>query len=129
MQIAIAALAGALAFGAMMGLPTGAAGQAASGASRDAHNHGHDDDAIYRGYFEDDQIADRPLSDWEGDWQSVYPLLLDGTLDPVMAHKAESGDKTAEEYRAYYEIGYGTDVDRIVIAVQQLTQILEPIRK
>ena len=32
-----------------------------------------------------------------------------------MAHKAEKGDKTAQEYRAYYDIGYKTDVDRIEI--------------
>ncbi|MBY6049111.1 ZinT family metal-binding protein [Vannielia litorea] len=81
------------------------------------HDHSHDAEAeqIYKGYFEDSQIADRPLSDWAGDWQSVYPLLTSGKLDPVMQHKAENGDKTAEEYQAYYEVGYATDVDRIVI--------------
>ncbi|ENH96888.1 zinc-binding lipoprotein AdcA [Gracilibacillus halophilus YIM-C55.5] len=36
-------------------------------------------------YFEDSQVKDRSLSDWEGDWQSVYPLLQDGTLDEVFA--------------------------------------------
>jgi zinc transport system substrate-binding protein len=55
------------------------------------------------------------LSDWEGDWQSVYPYLQDGTLDEVFAHKAEEGDKTAEGYKEYYEVGYKTNVDRIVI--------------
>ncbi|MFB1083013.1 metal ABC transporter solute-binding protein, Zn/Mn family [Jeotgalibacillus sp. JSM ZJ347] len=83
------------------------------------HNHGHDHDEeaqkIYDGYFEDHQIEDRSLSDWEGDWQSVYPYLQDGTLDEVFAHKAEEGDKTAEEYKEYYTEGYVTDVDRIVI--------------
>lgn len=82
----------------------------------DEHAHAHDhDDQIYKGYFEDSQIADRPLSDWEGDWQSVYPLLQDGTLAPVMAHKAEAGTMTAEEYTAYYNVGYQTDVERITI--------------
>jgi zinc transport system substrate-binding protein len=80
-----------------------------------ADDHDHGDDAIYRGYFEDEQIEERTLSDWEGDWQSVYPYLVDGTLDPVMEHKAEHGDMTADEYRAYYDIGYATGVDRIVI--------------
>lgn len=97
-------------------------------AASEAHDHDHDHDHdhhdhehdhakdIYAGYFDDDQIKDRPLSDWEGDWQSVYPYLLDGTLDEVFAHKAQqSDDKSAEEYKAYYEIGYETDVDRIVI--------------
>jgi len=84
------------------------------------HDHGHahahaTDDAVYKGYFEDSQIAARALSDWEGDWQSVYPLLMGGALDPVMQHKAEHGEKTAADYRAYYETGYRTDVDRIEI--------------
>ena len=83
------------------------------------HDHGkvhdHGSDKVHKGYFEDSQIQERPLSDWENDWQSVYPYLLEGTLDQVMAHKAEHGTKTAEEYRQYYEIGYKTDVDRILI--------------
>lgn len=78
------------------------------------HSHGHDKD-IYKGYFKDSQVEDRKLSDWEGDWQSVYPYLLNGMLDPVFAHKAEHGDKSAKQYREYYEIGYRTDVTRIVI--------------
>ncbi|WP_082143801.1 zinc metallochaperone AztD [Nitratireductor soli] len=85
------------------------------------HAHSHGDDQIYKGYFEDGQIKDRALSDWVGDWQSVYPYLQDGTLDPVMAHKAESGDQTADEHKAYYEIGYRTNVERIVIAGDMVT--------
>jgi zinc transport system substrate-binding protein len=85
-----------------------------------AHEHDHNSQ-IYQGYFEDDQIADRELSDWAGDWQSVYPYLQDGTLDPVMAHKAENGDQTAEEYRAYYDTGYRTNVDRITIEGDTVT--------
>jgi len=87
----------------------------AHGDGLEGHSHHHGDDQIYKGYFEDTQVKDRPLSDWAGDWQSVYTLLQDGTLDPVMAHKAESGSKTADEYRAYYETGYRTDVERIEI--------------
>ncbi|PDT28578.1 metal-binding protein ZinT [Rhizobium sp. L9] len=82
------------------------------------HNHGHSHDqqgSVYNGYFDDDQVKARELSDWEGDWQSVYPYLVDGTLNPVMADKAKHGDRSAREYRAYYETGYKTDVDRIVI--------------
>ncbi|MFC3570459.1 ZinT family metal-binding protein [Paracoccus simplex] len=90
------------------------------------HDHGHDhahahDDAIDKGHFEDAQIRARALSDWEGDWQSVYPLLTDGTLGPVMAHKAEHGGKSAEDYRAYYETGYKSDVDRITIKGDSVT--------
>ncbi|MCQ0970812.1 metal-binding protein ZinT [Paracoccus sp. TK19116] len=107
-----------------------------AGQSEEAHSHDHDHDHAHshdhahgsdadrtaaKGYFEDDEVAMRPLSDWEGDWQSVYPYLMAGDLNPVMEHKAETGDKTAEEYRAYYETGYQTDVDRITIEGDTVT--------
>lgn len=94
------------------------------GEKAQGHDHAQDDEAarrIYKGYFEDSQIKDRPLSDWAGDWQSVYPYLRDGTLDPVWAHKAETGEMTAAEHKVYYEIGYRTDVERIVIEGDRVT--------
>lgn len=88
------------------------------------HDHDHADEKAQRthaGHFEDADVAPRPLSDWEGAWQSVLPYLLDGTLDPVMTKKAESGDKTAEAYRAYYEIGYATEISAIDIEDGRVT--------
>lgn len=85
------------------------------------HSHDHGDDQIYQGYFEDDQVEARALSDWAGDWQSVFPYLEDGTLDPVMEHKAKHGDMSVDEYKDYYEIGYRTDIERIVIEGDTVT--------
>ncbi|MGQ7322164.1 metal ABC transporter solute-binding protein, Zn/Mn family [Streptococcus suis] len=71
---------------------------------------------VYNGYFEDSAVKDRTLSDYAGEWQSVYPYLLDGTLDQVWDYKAKiKGGMTAEEYKAYYDTGYKTDVDQINI--------------
>ncbi|MGV3251254.1 metal ABC transporter solute-binding protein, Zn/Mn family [Streptococcus suis] len=71
---------------------------------------------VYNGYFEDSAVKDRTLSDYAGEWQSVYPYLLDGTLDRVWDYKAKiKGGMTAEEYKAYYDTGYKTDVDQINI--------------
>lgn len=80
-------------------------------------HHGSDEETkqIYNGYFEDSQVEERELSDWDGDWQSVYPYLVSGDLDEVFAHKAENGDMTEEEYKEYYTAGYVTDVDRVLI--------------
>ncbi|MCP1199293.1 metal-binding protein ZinT [Notoacmeibacter sp. MSK16QG-6] len=107
----------------LVGAPAFAEDRKADETSAHAHSHDKKDAKtdIYKGYFEDSQIESRTLADWQGDWQSVYPYLQDGTLDPVMAHKAESGDKTAEEYKTYYTTGYQTDVDRIVIDGETLT--------
>ena len=76
--------------------------------AEEGHNHGY-------AHFADSDVQDRDLTDWSGNWQSVYPYLENGDLDEVMEKKAESGDKTAEEYKEYYETGYKTDVENIVI--------------
>ena len=88
------------------------------------HDHDHgDEDGDHEEHdhskevstFEDDEVQDRTLSDWAGDWQSAYPYALDGTLDDAFAEMAESGDKTAEEYKEYYQTGYRTDIADVKI--------------
>ena len=80
---------------------------------------------IYNGYFKDSQVKDRKLSDYAGDWQSVYPLLEKGTLDQVFDYKAKlKKDKTAAEYKEYYKTGYKTDVDEIKITDKQMDFIV-----
>ncbi|WP_264737653.1 metal ABC transporter solute-binding protein, Zn/Mn family [Cytobacillus firmus] len=89
-----------------------------------SHTHPHNEETakIYKGYFENSQVKDRSLSDWEGDWQSVYPYLQDGTLDEVFTYKAEhEGEMTSKEYKEYYNEGYQTNVGRIVIQGNKVT--------
>lgn len=88
------------------------------------HSHANDEETtrIYEGFFEESQVGDRLLTDWEGDWQSVYPYLQDGTLDEVFAYKTEQDDAmTPEEYKDYYKKGYQTDVERIKIQGNNVT--------
>lgn len=81
---------------------------------------------VYNGYFEDADVQDRTLSDWEGEWQSVYPYLLDGVFDQVFDYKAKmTGKMTAEEYKEYYTIGYETDVQQINITEDTMTFIFD----
>ena len=85
-----------------------------------AHSHGHQmteaEEKAANGVFEDKDVKDRQLSDWDGVWQSVYPFLLDGSLDPVFKKKAENDpSKTFAEVKAYYRKGYATDVETIGI--------------
>lgn len=83
------------------------------------HSHGAPLTDVERkaseGVFDDKHVQERPLSDWDGVWESLYPYLLAGDLDPVLQQKAKNGDKTVEAYRAYYKKGYATDVDMIGI--------------
>lgn len=73
--------------------------------------------SVYNGYFKTKDVKDRKLTDYAGSWQSVYPYLKDGTLDPVMEYKAKKskGQMSAKEYKEYYTTGYKTDVTKIDI--------------
>lgn len=49
-------------------------------------------------------------------WQSVYPLLQSGKLDPVFQKKADADKtKTFAEIKDYYHKGYATDIEMIGI--------------
>lgn len=110
----------AIATGALIVLSTQSIAQTtANSAKTDTHKHQHKDHGP--SLVNEAEVKARALSDWANDWQSLYPFLQDGTLDVVMEHKAESGKKTAEEYRAYYETGYKTDVERILIDGSSVT--------
>ncbi|MEW7314776.1 metal-binding protein ZinT [Buttiauxella gaviniae] len=93
-----------------------------SSANALAHSHSHGkpltdvERKASEGVFEDKNVKDRALSDWDGVWQSVNPYLLNGDLDPVMEKKAQKdGSKTAAQYKEYYKKGYATDIDMIGI--------------
>lgn len=84
------------------------------------HSHGKPlteiEQKAAEGVFDDSNVKDRNLSDWDGVWQSVYPLLQSGDLDPVFKKKAEKDNgKSAGEIKAYYRKGYATDVEMIGI--------------
>ncbi|MEP0521931.1 MAG: metal-binding protein ZinT [Hyphomicrobiales bacterium] len=112
--------AGLIVTGALIVFSTQVMAQTATNSSKsEVHTHAHK--VAEPSLINEAEVRSRSLSDWASDWQSLYPLLQDGTLDAVMEYKAESGKKTTEEYRAYYEIGYKTDVDRILIDGSSVT--------
>jgi Zn/Cd-binding protein ZinT len=85
-----------------------------------AHSHGHQmteaEQQAAKGIFNDQDVKDRTLKDWEGIWQSVYPMLQNGDLDPVFKQKAANDNsKTFDQVKAYYQAGYKTDVGKIEI--------------
>ena len=61
-----------------------------------AHNHGvpltEIEQKASEGIFENKDVQDRPLSDWDGVWESLNSYLLNGDLDPVLEQKAKKGD-------------------------------------
>ncbi|MBX8994545.1 zinc ABC transporter substrate-binding lipoprotein AdcA [Staphylococcus pettenkoferi] len=88
---------------------------------KSAHKH---DKAIQDGYFKENQVKDRPLSDYKGEWQSVYPLLENNKLDKVMKHKAEEDKSmTEKEYKDYYKEAYKTNIKEINISNNNISFI------
>ena len=86
--------------------------------SEHEHSHEHNTD------FEDDDVKDRTLAEWNGSWQSTYPLLLDGSLDEVWEHKAEDDDTmSAEDYKKKYTTAYETDVVTINIKAPSIEYV------
>ena len=86
--------------------------ESVEGMQETEHAHDHSKEVST---FEDHEVQDRSLSDWEGSWQSAYPFALDGTLDDAFAAMAEEGEMTADEYKTYYQNGYKTDITNIDI--------------
>ena len=84
-----------------------------------AHHHGKPltevEQKASEGVFDNSNVKDRSLSDWDGIWQSVNPYLLDGDLTPVLEQKAKKTGKSLADLQAYYKAGYATDVDMIGI--------------
>lgn len=88
--------------------------------AHDHHSHGKPLTDVEKkaadGEFNDSDVKDRNLSDWDGMWQSLYPYLQSGDLDPVFKKKAEKDkSKSFDEIKAYYRKGYATDIDTIGI--------------
>jgi len=85
-----------------------------------AHSHGKPmseaEQQAAEGIFNNQDVKERSLKDWDGIWQSVYPLLISGELDPVLQKKAKKDkEKDFQQFKAYYRKGYATDITTLAI--------------
>jgi len=92
------------------------------GMQEEEHEHGHEHNTD----FEDSEVKDRTLSEWNGKWQSTYPLLLDDSLDEVWEYKSENDDSmSADDYKNKYTTAYETDIVKIEINAPEIAYITE----
>ena len=93
------------------------------------HHHEHNDD-VYNGIFDDNDVKNRDLSDWIGDWKSIYPYAKYGDLDEYYKLKSKAKkDKTEQEYKEYYLNGYKTDIEDIIITKDNMEFIQNGVSK
>ena len=82
------------------------------------HDHGHDEEITK------DDIKDRTLSDFAGEWKSLYPYLLNGDLDEYCEHKAEEDEDsstTKDTYLEKYKASWQCDANKITINGNKIT--------
>lgn len=72
------------------------------------HDHSHDE-------VDPDQIHDRPLSDWDGEWASIAPLAAQGALDAYLAPLAEAEDTSLEAVKAAQAERWQSDFDAFTV--------------
>ena len=88
------------------------------GMQEEEHDHDHDEE------FTQEDIEDRTLADFAGEWLSLWPMMKDGELDEYCAHKAEEDDDpaaTAETYREKYTKSWECDVKDISVKDNTIT--------
>lgn len=88
------------------------------GMQEEEHDHDHDEE------FTAEDIEDRTLADFAGEWVSLWPMMKDGELDEYCAHKAEEDDDpatTAETYREKYTKSWECDVKDISVKDNTIT--------
>ena len=59
----------------------------------EAHSHSHTAE------IHADDIKDRTLSEFNGEWQSLYPVLMSGELEEYVEHQAEEKAKSEKDMR------------------------------
>ena len=82
------------------------------------HDHGHNEEITK------DDIKDRTLSDFAGEWKSLYPYLLTGDLDEYCEHKAEEDEDsstTKDTYLEKYKASWQCDANKITINGNKIT--------
>ncbi len=88
------------------------------GMQEEEHDHNHDEE------ISKDDIKDRQISDFAGEWKSLYPYLLNGDLDEYCEHKAEEDEDnstTKDTYFEKYKASWQCDVNKISISGNKIT--------
>jgi Zn/Cd-binding protein ZinT len=92
--------------------------------SANAFSHGHHshgkplseiEEKAANGEFNDSDVRDRKLTDWDGMWQSLSLSAKRRSGSGVAEKGRKDKSKSFDELKAYYRKGYATDIDTIGI--------------
>ncbi len=80
------------------------------------HEHEHEHEEI-----DDADIQDRTLAQFNGDWQSLLPMLESGSLDEYVEHHAEEHGEPVDEVREEIAENWSCEVEKVSIDGDTIT--------
>ncbi|MBQ9622276.1 MAG: ZinT/AdcA family metal-binding protein, partial [Treponema sp.] len=89
----------------------------------DEHEHEHHDSHAHSHASEihADDIKDRSLSEFNGEWQSLYPILVSGKLEEYVEHQAEEKGKSEKEMQKEIEAKWNCGAKLVKIDGNKIT--------
>lgn len=87
------------------------------------HHHDHDEEIT------ENDILPREVSEFSGEWQSLYPVLMTGALDEYVEFQAEKKSIPVEDSRAEIEAKWNCGVKTIKIKGNKITLIYDNGKK
>lgn len=87
----------------------------------EAHEHSHDHDEE----ITEADIKPREVSEFAGEWQSLYPVLMTGALDEYVEFQAEKKSISVKDSRAEIEAKWNCGIKTIKIKGDEITLIYD----
>ncbi|MBR6079826.1 MAG: zinc ABC transporter substrate-binding protein [Treponema sp.] len=81
----------------------------------DEHEHS------YSSEIDAHDIKDRKLSEFNGEWQSLYPVLMDGGLGEYVEHQAEENGKSEAEMKKEIAAKWNCGVKKIKVSGDKIS--------
>ena len=91
----------------------------------EAHEHSHDHDEE----ITEADIKPRSVSEFAGEWQSLYPVLMTGALDEYVEFQAEKKSISVKDSRAEIEAKWNCGIKTIKIKGDEITLIYDNGKK
>ena len=87
----------------------------------DEHEHSHEAAHSHSAEIHEHDIKDRKLSEFNGEWQSLYPVLVSGKLEEYVEHQAEEKGKSEKEMQKEIEAKWNCGVKLVKVSGNKIT--------
>lgn len=85
------------------------------------HEHSHEAAHSHPAEIHEHDIKDRTLAEFNGEWQSLYPILVSGELEEYVEHQAEEKGKSEKEMQKEIEAKWNCGVKLVKVSGNKIT--------